>query len=74
MRREGDVCRLDSLVRPAPFPEHLPPTQEPIVEDVTEIERNKEIITEGQKSEGEQDTGMPNLKSGLSHHMITDII
>jgi len=47
-------------VRPAPFPQ--PPTQEPIVEDVTEIERNKETITGGQKSEAEeeQDTGMPN--------------
>jgi len=62
MRREGDVCRPDSLVRPAPLPEHLPPIQEPIIEDVTESERDKETIIEGQKSEteGDQDTGMRN--------------
>lgn len=61
MRREGDVCRPDSLVRPAPLPEHLPPTQEPI-EDVIENERDKEKVTEGQKgeSEREQDTGTRN--------------
>lgn len=60
MRREGDVCRPDSLVRPAPLPEHLPPTQEPIIEDVSE--RDKETVTEGQKgdTEGEQDTGTRN--------------
>ncbi|KAG5311732.1 LRP2 protein, partial [Acromyrmex insinuator] len=58
MRREGDVCRPDSLVRPAPLPQHLPPTQDPIVEDVTEIEHNKETITDGQKNEEEQDTGV----------------
>lgn len=59
MRREGNVCRPDSLVRPAPLPEHLPLTQEPIIEDVTESERDKGTVTEGQKGEieGEQDTG-----------------
>lgn len=58
MRREGDVCRPDSLVRPAPLPEHLP--QESIIEDVTESERDKEAGTEEQKGEtqGEQDTGI----------------
>lgn len=62
MRREGDVCRPDSLVRPAPLPEHLPSTQEPIIEDVTENERDKETVTVGQKgeTEGEQDTGARN--------------
>jgi len=60
MRREGNVCRPDSLVRPALLPGHLPPVQEPIIEDVTESERDKETIIEGQKSEteGDQDTGM----------------
>ncbi|XP_071572823.1 uncharacterized protein Impe1 [Temnothorax nylanderi] len=60
MRREGNVCRLDSLVRPAPLPEHLPPSQEPIIGEVTESERDKETVTEGQKGEieGEQDTGV----------------
>lgn len=59
MRREGNACRPDSLVRPAPLPEHLPPTQEPITEDVTKSERDKETVTEGQKgeTEREQDTG-----------------
>lgn len=62
MRREGDVCRPDSLVRPVPLPEHLLPTQKPIIENVTENERDKETITEGPKDEveGEQDTGTRN--------------
>ncbi|RLU25798.1 hypothetical protein DMN91_001958 [Ooceraea biroi] len=61
MRREGDVCRPDSLVRPAPLPEHLPPPQEPIIEYVIENnERDKEVVTEEQKGETqtEQDTGV----------------
>lgn len=59
MRREGDVCRPDSLVRPALLPEHLPLPQESIIEDVTESERDKEATTEEQKGEtqGEQNTG-----------------
>lgn len=59
MRREGDVCRPDSLVRPVPLPEHLPASEEPIIEDVTENERDKETVAEEQKedSQGEQDTG-----------------
>lgn len=62
MRREGDVCRPDSLVRPAPLPGHLPSTQEPVTEDVVENERDKETVTDGQKGEieGEQDTGTRN--------------
>ncbi|XP_014480560.1 PREDICTED: prolow-density lipoprotein receptor-related protein 1 [Dinoponera quadriceps] len=55
MRREGDVCRPDSLVRPAPLPENLPSFQVPI-EDVTEY--NKETVAGGQQPEGEQDTGV----------------
>lgn len=60
MRREGNACRLDSLVRPAPLPEHLPLPQESTIEDVTGSERDKETGTEEQKDEtqGEQDTGM----------------
>lgn len=54
MRREGDVCRPDSLVRPAPLPEHLPSYQAPS-EEVTEPV--KETVGGGQKTEGEQDTG-----------------
>lgn len=59
MRREGDVCRPDSLVRPALLPEHLPLPQEPIIED-TENEHDKETSTEAQKGEtqGEHDTGI----------------
>ncbi|XP_032688395.1 uncharacterized protein LOC116852299 isoform X1 [Odontomachus brunneus] len=53
MRREGDVCRPDSLVRPAPLQEHLPPFQAPI-EDVTD----KGMAGAGQKVESEQDTGV----------------
>lgn len=60
MRREGNACRPDSLVRPAPLPEHLPLPQESIIEDVTERNGDKETGTEEQKGEtqGEQDTGM----------------
>lgn len=65
MRREGDVCRPDSLVRPAPLPEHLPSPQAPI-EDVIENEHDKGVITEGQKTEGEQDTGILYSKSNRS--------
>jgi len=58
MRREGDACRPDSLVRPVPLPEHLPLPQEPIIEDVIENESDK-VISEEQKGEipAEQDTG-----------------
>lgn len=60
MRREGDVCRPDSLVRPALLPEHLPVSEEPIIEDVTENERDKETVAGEQKedTQGESDTGM----------------
>lgn len=60
MRREGNACRPDSLVRPVPLPEHLPLPQEPIMEDIIEgNERDKEVVTEGQKYETqtERDTG-----------------
>jgi len=60
MRREGDACRPDSLVRPVPLPEHLPLPQEPIIEDVIENESDKQVITDEPKGEipAEQDTGM----------------
>jgi hypothetical protein len=60
MRREGDACRPDSLVRPVPLPEHLPLPQEPIIEDVIENESHKQVITDEQKGEipAEQDTGI----------------
>lgn len=62
MRREGDVCRPDNLVRPVPLPEHLSPTQESIIKEITERERDKGTVTEGQKDEidGEHDTGTHN--------------
>lgn len=76
MRREGNVCQPDSLVRPAPFPEHPPFSQEPIIEDVIENEHDKEVVTEGQKGEtpAEQDTGISTWNSNMQIATLRNVL